>query len=70
MLSAEYLAESQATVLKIFFGLPIPLEIISTSLRLWVKLTKKDSRSLAFDDYLMVCATVSFPCCAQWTTSW
>lgn len=56
--SAEYLAESQATLLNVFFALPIPLEIFSTSLRLWVKLTKTSGRRLAFDDYLMICATV------------
>jgi hypothetical protein len=57
--SAEYLAESQATILNIFFALPIPLEIASTLIRLWVKLTKTSGRRLAFDDYLMICATVS-----------
>lgn len=56
-LSAEFLAESQATVLNIFFALPIPLEIISTLMRLWVKLTKTSARRLAYDDYLMICAT-------------
>jgi hypothetical protein len=58
--SAAYLAESQATVLNVFFALPIPLEILSTSMRLWVKLTKTSGHKLAYDDYLMVCATVCY----------
>lgn len=67
--SAEYLAESQATLLNIFFALPIPLEILSTSLRLWVKLTKTSGRRLAFDDYLMICATVRDLSLLSWSVS-
>jgi hypothetical protein len=56
--SAEWLAESQTTVVTIFFALPIPLEICTTAFRLWVKINKTATRRLAFDDYLMILATV------------
>ncbi|KAM5376951.1 hypothetical protein ACJZ2D_005295 [Fusarium nematophilum] len=52
--SAEYLAESKTTLLNVLYSVPIPLELISTFLRLWVR---TQSASLAFDDYLMIWAT-------------
>jgi hypothetical protein len=68
--SAEWLAESQATVVTIFFALPIPLEICTTAFRLWVKANKTATRRLAFDDYLMILATVrtamiEYPVCGE-----
>ncbi|KAI2619196.1 hypothetical protein GGR54DRAFT_132364 [Hypoxylon sp. NC1633] len=58
--SAEYLAESRTTVLNAFYAIPIPLEILSTAFRLWVKIKTKSSTKgrLAFDDYLMIWATM------------
>ncbi|KAM5349702.1 hypothetical protein ACJ41O_006207 [Fusarium nematophilum] len=35
--SAEYLAESKTTLLNVLYSVPIPLELISTFLRLWVR---------------------------------
>lgn len=56
--SPEYLAESRTTVLNVFYSIPIPLEILSTAFRLWVKARPSAQGNLAFDDYLMVWATV------------
>ncbi|KAI1765355.1 hypothetical protein GGR53DRAFT_529579 [Hypoxylon sp. FL1150] len=56
--SAEYLAESRTTVLNTFYAIPIPLEILSTVFRLWVKARPSSQGYLAFDDYLMIWATV------------
>lgn len=55
--SPEYLAESRTVLLTAFYSIPIPLEILSTAFRLWVKLRVRGSW-LAFDDYLIIWATV------------
>ena len=55
--STEYLAQSRTGLLTTFYSVPIPLEILSTAFRLWVKVRAKGGR-LAFDDYLIVWATV------------
>jgi len=57
--SPQYLAESKTTVLNVFYAIPIPLEIFSTLLRIWVKTKDSKKGGFAFDDYLMVWATVS-----------
>ncbi|XXG95072.1 hypothetical protein Hte_001332 [Hypoxylon texense] len=57
--SAEYLAESKTTVLNTFYAIPIPLEILSTAFRLWVKARPSSQGHLAFDDYLMIWATMA-----------
>ena len=53
-----YLAESQEGLLYALFIIPIPLEILSTLFRLWVKTRKTASRRIASDDYLMIFAVV------------
>ncbi|KAI1078219.1 hypothetical protein F5B20DRAFT_571714 [Whalleya microplaca] len=55
----EYLAESRVLELNILYSLPIPLEILSTAFRLWLKAKPSSQGHLAFDDYLMVWATIS-----------
>ena len=55
--SPEYLAESRTVLLTAFYSIPIPLEILSTAFRLWVKLRVRGGW-LAFDDYLIIWATV------------
>ncbi|KFH42169.1 hypothetical protein ACRE_070890 [Hapsidospora chrysogenum ATCC 11550] len=63
-LSEAYRAESQADLLYALFALPIPLELLSTLFRLWVKARKTTSRRVAADDYLMIFATfVSIAVC-------
>lgn len=58
--SPQYLAESRTAILNTFYAIPIPLEILSTSLRLWsVRTRETDAKRLRFDDYLMIWATVS-----------
>jgi hypothetical protein len=59
--SPEYLAESRVTLLNAFYALPIPLEILSTALRLWASRRPGKQGRLAFDDYLMIWATVCRP---------
>ncbi|KAL2866652.1 putative integral membrane protein PTH11-like [Aspergillus lucknowensis] len=54
--SAEYLAQSRVTDLNVCYSIPIPLEILSTSLRLWAELHPRRN-GLAFDDFLMIWAT-------------
>jgi hypothetical protein len=51
--SAAYLAESKATLLNTFYSIPIALELISTTIRIWAKVGR-----MGFDDYLMIFATV------------
>ncbi|KAL4944964.1 hypothetical protein BDV06DRAFT_219771 [Aspergillus oleicola] len=55
--SAEYLAESKVVDLWVAYSVPIPLEILSTGLRLWAELYAH-RHGLAFDDYLMITATI------------
>lgn len=57
-LSEAYLAETLEPVLVPLFAIPVALILISTGLRVWVKLTRTASRRLAFDDYFMIYATV------------
>ncbi|KAL4931778.1 uncharacterized protein BDV17DRAFT_288363 [Aspergillus undulatus] len=56
-LSPEYLAQSRVTDVYFGYSIPIPLEIISTGLRLWAELYVH-KHGLVFDDYLMIAATV------------
>ncbi|KAL3474063.1 hypothetical protein BJX99DRAFT_271916 [Aspergillus californicus] len=55
--SPEYLAQSKVLDLNIGYSVPIPIEILSTGLRLWVELRPRRN-GLAFDDILMVWATI------------
>ncbi|KAK8065461.1 hypothetical protein PG997_012208 [Apiospora hydei] len=55
---AEYLDQSRATELNVFFSIPIPLVVLTTALRLFVRLAITPKGRLAIDDYLMLCATV------------
>ncbi|KAI0173307.1 hypothetical protein GGR52DRAFT_380592 [Hypoxylon sp. FL1284] len=57
--SAEYLAESRTALLNAFYAIPIPLEVFSTAFRLWVKARPSSQGHLAFDDYLMIWATMA-----------
>ena len=63
-LAPEYLAESKATLLYAFFSIPIPLEVFSTAFRLWVK-GRNNKGVLAFDDVLMLVATVLLSPCLR-----
>lgn len=56
--SPEYLAESRTALLNAFYSIPIPLEILSTAFRLWVKARPSSKSHLTFDDYLIIWATV------------
>ncbi|KAK8035489.1 hypothetical protein PG993_010484 [Apiospora rasikravindrae] len=58
MPNAEYLAQSRATELEVFFSIPIPLVVLTTALRLFVRLAITPKGNLSIDDYLMLCATV------------
>lgn len=56
--SPAFLAESRVPELLACYIIPIPLELITTGLRLYIKLRPGSKDRLAFDDYLMVFATV------------
>ncbi|KAI1403563.1 hypothetical protein F4819DRAFT_495264 [Hypoxylon fuscum] len=56
--STQYLAESRTTVVNALYSIPIPLEILSTAFRLWVKARPSSQGRLAFDDYLIIWATM------------
>ncbi|KAH8817011.1 hypothetical protein F5884DRAFT_241811 [Xylogone sp. PMI_703] len=56
--SESYLGQSRATVLNTFYAIPIGLELISTALRIWTKVGRRQDARLAFDDYLMIFATI------------
>lgn len=55
----QYLAESSTDILTVFISIPIFLIFWSTALRLLAKISGEKQR-LAFDDYLMISASVSF----------
>ncbi|KAK8004519.1 dihydrofolate reductase [Apiospora arundinis] len=54
----EYMAESRASLLIVFFALPIPIVILTTVFRLVVRLTVQKS-GLTCDDHLMIGATIA-----------
>ena len=56
--SAAYLDESKATLLTTFYSIPIALELISTTIRIWAKVGRQKDARMGFDDYLMIFATV------------
>ncbi|KAI1466976.1 uncharacterized protein F4812DRAFT_72321 [Daldinia caldariorum] len=55
----EYLAESRVALVNAFFSIPIPIEILSTAFRIWVKARPSSQRRLAFDDYFIIWATIT-----------
>lgn len=55
--SPEYLAQSKAVGIYIAYALPIPIAIVSTSVRIWAEYRHHRTR-LAYDDYLMLLTTV------------
>ncbi|GAP83770.1 putative integral membrane pth11-like protein [Rosellinia necatrix] len=57
--SAEYLAEDRTALVTAFYALPIPLEILTTLFRLWVKVSPNSDGRLGYDDYLIVWATIT-----------
>ncbi|KAI0112060.1 hypothetical protein GGR51DRAFT_54150 [Nemania sp. FL0031] len=57
--SAEYLAQDRRPLVTAFYSLPIPLEILSTLFRLWVKASPNSDGYLGYDDYLIVWATIT-----------
>ncbi|RAL05081.1 putative integral membrane protein PTH11-like [Aspergillus ibericus CBS 121593] len=56
--SAAYLAQSRVTEVVVGYSVPIPIEILTTLWRLWIKLRPSSKNGLAFDDYLMLWATI------------
>ncbi|KAI0873870.1 hypothetical protein GGS24DRAFT_501340 [Hypoxylon argillaceum] len=57
--SAAYLAEDRRPLVTAFYSLPIPLEILSTLFRLWVKASPNSEGHLGYDDFLIVWATLT-----------
>ncbi|KAI0422289.1 hypothetical protein F5X98DRAFT_387178 [Xylaria grammica] len=57
--SAEYLAQDRRALVNTFYSLPIPLEIISTLYRCYVKASPHSEGHLGYDDYLIVWATIT-----------
>lgn len=56
--SEAFLAESTQPYIIFLFSLALAVNVISTGLRLGIKLTKPGSNRLMSDDYFMVFATV------------
>ncbi|PYI00820.1 integral membrane protein PTH11-like protein [Aspergillus sclerotiicarbonarius CBS 121057] len=56
--SAAYLAQSRVIEVAVGYSVPIPIEILTTLWRLWIKLRPSSKTALAFDDYLMLWATI------------
>lgn len=54
----EFIAQSRVTELEVFYSIPIPIVVLTTALRLYVRTATIPKGSLAADDYLMICATV------------
>ncbi|KAI1132222.1 hypothetical protein F5Y10DRAFT_275025 [Nemania abortiva] len=56
--SAEYLAQDRSILAAAFYVIPIPLEVLSTLFRLWVKASPNSDGHLGWDDFLIVYATI------------
>jgi hypothetical protein len=56
---AAFLVQSRVTEVTVAYSIPIPLELLTTGFRIWVKLRGPGNVGLSLDDYLMVWATVS-----------
>ncbi|GCB17918.1 hypothetical protein AAWM_00803 [Aspergillus awamori] len=56
--SAAYLAQSRVTEVTVAYSVPIPVEILTTVWRLWIKLRPSSEHGLTFDDYVMIWATI------------
>ncbi|PWY92927.1 integral membrane protein PTH11-like protein [Aspergillus heteromorphus CBS 117.55] len=56
--SAAYLAQSRVTEVIVGYSVPIPLEILTTGWRIWIQLRPSSKNGLAFDDYLILWATI------------
>ncbi|GKZ23063.1 hypothetical protein AbraIFM66951_008995 [Aspergillus brasiliensis] len=56
--SAAYLAQSRVTEVAVAYSVPIPVEILTTIWRLWIKLRPSSEYGLTFDDYVMIWATI------------
>ncbi|KAF4279875.1 hypothetical protein CNMCM8689_002986 [Aspergillus fumigatus] len=54
---AAFLVQSRVTEVRVAYSIPIPLELLMTGLRIWVKLRGPGSVGLSADDYLIVWAT-------------
>ncbi|GFF25556.1 hypothetical protein IFM61606_09489 [Aspergillus udagawae] len=54
---AAFLAQSRVTEVTVAYSIPIPLELLTTGLRIWVKLRGPGNVGLSSDDYLMLWAT-------------
>ena len=52
---------SRVAAVIVCYTIPIPLEILATSLRLFAKLRQHGRDSLALDDFFIVFATVCLP---------
>ncbi|KAI0542042.1 hypothetical protein GGR58DRAFT_497397 [Xylaria digitata] len=57
--SAEYLAQDRRPLVNAFYSIPIPLEILSTLYRCYVKASPNSDGHLGYDDYLIVWATIT-----------
>ncbi|KAK9556806.1 hypothetical protein V6Z96_000111 [Aspergillus fumigatus] len=55
---AAFLVQSRVTEVRVAYSIPIPLELLMTGLRIWVKLRGPGSVGLSADDYLIVWATI------------
>lgn len=53
------LNESRVTIVTVCYSIPIPIMITCTGLRLFVKLRPSSKNSIAFDDLMIIIATVS-----------
>ncbi|KAH7029352.1 uncharacterized protein B0I36DRAFT_423020 [Microdochium trichocladiopsis] len=54
----DYLAQSKAPMLNALYAAPIPLEVLSTGLRLWVKVFTLSDGRLYPDDIIITLATI------------
>ncbi|KAI1331213.1 hypothetical protein F5Y16DRAFT_360867 [Xylariaceae sp. FL0255] len=55
--SSQYLAQDRRPLVNSLYAVPIPLEVFSTLLRLWVK--RQTEGLIGYDDYLIVWATIT-----------
>lgn len=53
------LNESRVTIVTVCYSIPIPIMITCTGLRLFVKLRPSSKNAIAFDDLMIIVATVS-----------
>ena len=56
--TSDDLSESRTTTVNVCYSIPIPIMLLFTGLRLFIKLRPSSKNDMTFDDYMIIFATV------------